>query len=826
MLVLVAIIAGSLIYKGLENILLVEKLGSYPNQKLYVTNDILTLIYEAESDARSYYLFRKKQDLDNYVFKLNEMNKYINLSFILCADNMQQLKALQNIRELSSRQQGIIHKLMAIDHKNQLDLIYQRALDEVYMQAYDIMPANQLIVKNTIIRHDSIAQPREKSNFFGRIKSIFSGSNNNQDKSNNIHDEQIVTYDTVVQSKPIPDSLVKIMKSTLDKLKMRDNNLKAEVISTETELLHSDRVILNKIREIVSSLQSEELKISADNINKSKDIISKTTTNIIWLSAISFLLIIVFLILIYGDITRNKHYNHMLESAKRNSDELVRVKEQFLAMMSHEIRTPLSSIIGFSEQLDRTDLSEKQKQYLGRIRRSSDFLLNLVNDTLDLLRINAGKIQLETIRFNLADIIRDVFNNFILTAREKSIEFTLDYDKETDNDVYGDPLRLRQVLINLTGNAIKFTDKGSVRIIAKSNGMDGEKLKTTISFIDTGIGISEEKLSLIFEEFVQAEGSVTRRYGGSGLGLSIASKIVNLYGGKIEVKSIQGKGSTFSVHIDFKIDPSPDVKYEDKELNNIKQSIRNKKILVVDDDETLLLLISSILNNLEISSETALSGHEALNKISGNNYDLIFTDLNMPEMNGFELISKIKTINPDLPVVCITANSVIDNNVLNTEYVSYLHKPFKEIDLIKKIAGELFPDKKTILDKNKFNSTSHPTDKEINKPYMLDEIIDFVGNEPATVKKIVQSFVSNTLITINEMQEILPSGNFELLSGKAHKLLPMFKQFRISGITAKLEQLEQYKKLALKEKELTEITETVIKDSLGIIKLIEYEVIN
>lgn len=822
-IILIAFIATVILYNGIKNILSIDREGSAPNQKLYLTDKILTLIYDAESDARSYYLYRKKQDLDNYVAKLNLIKKNINDCFSLCKDNIQQIRSLQNIRELLSKQQEVIQNLIKIDRQNEQDLNYQRAFDEIYIQAYELMPSTQLIFKNTIIRHDSVYHPKEKSNFFSRLKSLFSNASTTAEKNpDNIPEEKVITYDTVIQSKSMPDSLLKMMKSSLDKLKMRDNYLKSRVISTETQLLQSDRILLDKIREIVTSLETEEFTLSNNTINHSNAIINKTVISIIWLSGISFVLILFFLILIFRDISKNKLYNKTLENAKKNSDELVQVKEQFLAMMSHEIRTPLSSIIGFSEQLDKTLLNEKQKQFLGRIRMSSDFLLSLVNDTLDLLKINAGKIQLSNIRFNLEDVIRDVYQNFVLAAQTKKIEFTCECDPILNRDVYGDPLRFRQVLFNLTGNAIKFTEKGSVRISAMSLGVEKGALKIKVTFTDTGIGISKEKQSMIFEEFTQADGSVTRKFGGTGLGLAIANKIVGLSGGKITVSSALTEGSTFTIEMDFILaDKSVKIVPEEKNIE-LKEIIKHKTILVVDDDETLLLLVSSMLTNLGIASDTATNAKEAMNKISKIGYDLILTDLNMPEMNGFELMRAIRTIDFKVPVIVITANSILDNRDKNSEFVNYLIKPFKEADLLEKIESVLFPDyKKISADNAGHNKDTKGPEILESKTYSLDEIIEFVGNEPDVVRKIVKSFVNNSLITIKEINELLPERNFKAISRKAHKLIPMYKQFHLFEIVVNLEKLENYNELNLMEPAMVSITQSIIDSSEEVIHSIE-----
>src|SRR5208283_105506 len=219
LLALIALIATGILYHGIQNILSIDRVGNTPNQKLYQTNEILTLIYDAESDARSYYLFRKKQDLDNYVVKLDAIKNHINECFSLCKDNIQQIKSLQSIRDLSNQQQEVIRQLLAIDRKNEQDLNYQRAFDEVYIQAYEIMPPTQLIIEHTIIHHDSVYQSKDKSNFFGKLKTLFSNPANHPGiKPDNRAETKEINYDTIIQSRPLPDSLLKLMKSSLDKL--------------------------------------------------------------------------------------------------------------------------------------------------------------------------------------------------------------------------------------------------------------------------------------------------------------------------------------------------------------------------------------------------------------------------------------------------------------------------------------------------------------------------------------------------------------------------------------------------------------------------------
>lgn len=822
----IAVIAVFIISDGIRNILHVDESAYNPNKKLYLTNKILTQIYDAESEARSYYLFRNKKDLENYVNKVDHIRDGIDTLTLLSLKNQGQIRTLHKINELLDEQKKNIAELIKSDSKHQKDELYNRALEEVYIQAYDITPSSKVIKQNVTTKHDSIFKKADKDNFFKKVKNLFSSTDPNQEQISKVVVEQHITYDTLIQPKPLPDSVVKLVKHTLDRLKQRDNYLKEKIISNETQLLQSNRILMDNLREMVSSLEREEIANSTASINKSKAIIQKTTLSVLRLGFIAIFLIAVFIIIIYRDIKRNIAYNKALKQAQQSAHDLVNLKEQFLTNMSHEIRTPLSSIIGFSEQLTHTTLNPIQETYLSTIQKSSGHLLNLVNDLLDLSKINGQKLTLEHIRFNISELIYEIYQNFNLAAHKKNIELLCSVDPSLKTDVLGDPLRLRQVLINLVGNAIKFTDYGSIEISGTAKEKPHDLLEITISISDTGIGISPEKQELIFDEFSQADTSVTRKYGGTGLGLSIASKIIKLHRGTINLSSSPGKGSTFTIH--FSLEKA--IKKVDlKPLASVfidHESLKKIRILIVDDDETLILLIKTILTNGEIACETANNGNEALSYIRENHFDLVFTDIHMPDMSGFDLLKKIKAIHKDTtppPMVALTAHASDSGEYSKAGFAGHLSKPFTEADFINKLISVIWPDSVTPVSQDKpvvNNAVSNIADYQ---NYSLSGILEFTGTDSNSLHKIIQSFVSSNLKTIEALKKLNCESDMEVIANHAHKMLPLFKQFQINEIASNLSRIERYKELNLGGQLLSTLCKETISASETVIHKIARE---
>ena len=390
-------------------------------------------------------------------------------------------------------------------------------------------------------------------------------------------------------------------------------------------------------------------------------------------------------------------FNNMLSEINKQNTELVdskkkaeyssKAKEQFLANMSHEIRTPINGIDGMAKLLEKTLLSPTQKEFVSAIRISSDNLLVIINDILDISKIEAGKLSLEKIGFNIKEVLFQTIKSCYYKAEEKGIILESSIDKNIADILIGDPTRIGQIIINLLNNAIKFTSEGSVKLNCSL--IKATKNSNLIIFevIDTGIGIETNKLTTIFESFSQEDSSTTRKYGGTGLGLSISKQLVELFNSTLQVKSIKGKGTTFYFSIEFPIGSSIDL-VENKNPLIHPDALKNKRILVVEDNQINQFLVISLLKKWNVILDVAENGKIAIEKLNEQSYDVILMDMQMPIMGGIEATSIIRTkLKLTTPIIALTARAIKgdDKECLNAGMDDYVSKPFNESDLVNKI---------------------------------------------------------------------------------------------------------------------------------------------
>ena len=390
------------------------------------------------------------------------------------------------------------------------------------------------------------------------------------------------------------------------------------------------------------------------------------------------------------DITERKVYEEKLKEAKEYAEEANTSKSRFLANMSHEIRTPLNGILGLTEVMIGENVSEEHRKYLKIIREAGKNLSQLINDILDLSKIESKKLTLESIPFDFDEVVRSNIEAYRLLADQKGLAMFLDIDSSIPEKVIGDPTRLCQVLTNLVANAIKFTDKGSVSISFEMLRADDKELWVQGSVIDTGVGIPEEKLEMIFQSFTQADETVSRKYGGTGLGLSIVKNLLIQMKGGISVQRKQGREQGAAFVFSFRLELPPPEKKKEEVL--VHQAERRRfahawQILVVDDSQLNLLVAKKMLSNLGAQVVTANSGKEAIEMVNATAYDLVLMDIQMPDLNGYETTAHLRQSNYNGPIVALSANAYEEDvqASLAMGMNDHITKPYTEEHLFEKI---------------------------------------------------------------------------------------------------------------------------------------------
>lgn len=379
-----------------------------------------------------------------------------------------------------------------------------------------------------------------------------------------------------------------------------------------------------------------------------------------------------------------------LNESERRIKEASSLKEQFLANMSHEIRTPMNAIIGFTNILKRTNLEAEQRSYVQNIHSAGENLLALINDILDLSKIEAGMIQLEETNFSLRSLISSIAAMFDEKIKEKNLYLKIEIEEEVPDILTGDAVRLTQIVVNVLNNGIKFTEKGGVKLCVELLNVKEDKVKLRIKIIDSGIGIAKEKQAAIFERFQQADAETSRRFGGTGLGLSIVKQLLELQGGRLTLQSEPGKGSEFIIDMEYKL-PDEEKMLSDAlaaaEINTV--SLNEIKVLIAEDNPMNQQLIKHLMKNWAIDHSVVNNGAEAIEVLKKENFSLILMDIQMPEMDGYTTTSVIRNeLGLQIPIIAMTAHAMIGEKekCLQLGMNDYISKPLKETILYNIIA--------------------------------------------------------------------------------------------------------------------------------------------
>jgi len=559
----------------------------------------------------------------------------------------------------------------------------------------------------------------------------------------------------------IPEHLFNFLKSINQSYSFYDSNrelvdramkLSGEELFEKNAMLFEEaarqRALINNIKEAIRTINPEK-EINDDDVLRIGEILTNT-------------------------VNERKEFEKQIEESRQKAEESLETRKLFLANISHEIRTPISAISGMSGILADTEISETQKQYVKAIQSSSKSLMVIVNDILDMSKLESGKFSAEFIPFDLRAILDPLYTTYLLRTDEKGIAFSVDYPNDMPKWLFGDPTRLGQILNNLISNAIKFTDKGKVTLKITFD-KKGKHNEFCFSVTDTGIGIDQEKLKTIFEFFSQEDNTITRRFGGTGLGLAISKSISELLGGEIIVESEKNVGSTFKFSVTM-----PEASEQMKKDIIVHSDLTGKNILIVEDNELNRFLAVTILKKWNANIHIAVNGEEAVKAVSSLDIDIVLMDIQMPVMDGVAAAIAIRSeLKSNVPIIALTANALESEKekCWQAGMNEYITKPYNPEFLREKI-----------IFLTEHNSKSEEQNSE---NISLDNLHTLMNGSKDQMIRMTQVFLDQIEKHFNELKFALNENDVDEISAITHKLKSSFQLFGLNKTGVLLERIEQ-----------------------------------
>ncbi|MEO7976915.1 hybrid sensor histidine kinase/response regulator [Flavobacterium sp.] len=765
----------NVVYNQLENKIALEK------TKILRVSKLFSNVYKTESLSRKTIQTNSEKDFKSYLIETDSLKSRIDtLKQIVTTQYQKTL--LDSVTYLLSEKTENIRQLKTIKNKAEDEVSVNTAIDEITKMEFKL---RKLEIQ------DFTKNPNDLGSYQRNVLQQYVDYLNQ-----NIPDDSTNTL-----SKQASDSILANSKKLLSNVKLKAEKKKESLNFEENKLLKNEIAISEQLRKVLRIIEREIIINSIKN-NSLKEKSLKKVNEIVTVSAIiGLLLTIVFSIIIVSDYSKSQLYKKQLEIANFKTKNLLKSREQLISTVSHDLKTPLSTIVGYSELLDNSDINTKQSYFIRNIKNSSEYITQLVQDLLDFSQIEAGKITIEKVPFLLPEIIDEVAKSIQTVYKEKNIDLIINVDEKLNAKIVGDPFRLKQILSNIIGNAYKFTEQGFIRISAY---LEEEHNFFVITIEDSGIGIEKENQKLVFEEFAQANENIEKKYGGTGLGLSICQKIIFILAGKLNLESTFGKGSKFEITLPLLFDTSMPAEKSVKPLNTI---LNNLTFIVIDDDTNLLNLTSGVLkqgNHHVLSFNNAI---DALEAIENTAFDFIITDIQMPEMDGFLFVKKLKNLPDSLyknqPIIALTGRSDLDISVYTgAGFTTVIKKPYSPKVLLETILH--------VLENNSIPSFTNEQIhiKKSSKIYTLKGLKEFLGNDKKALKEVLKSFISSTEENLIFLREAINAKNYSEINSIAHRAMPMFKQIQADEIVEILKNMEEENLESIDLKALFESLET------------------
>lgn len=739
----------------------IESEIDFEENKVLKISKLFSNVYETESLARKTIQSNSEDDFKTYLLKTDSLKIRLDLLKKIVSSNYQ-TKLLDSVTVLLSEKTNNIRQLRQIKNKTTDEASVKNAIQELN------------ILENSLRKlklQDFHSRPENLSKYQYNVLQNYVDYLNQ-----NIPDDSSNTL-----TKKASDSILSASKRLLNDVKIETEKKKASLAIQEKKLINNEILISDQLRKVLHIIEREIIVHSLKNNNEREKSLKRINQIVSAAAIVGLLLTVFFSILITSDFSKTQLYKKQLEIANFKARNLLKSREQLISTVSHDLKTPLSTLAGYAELLSNSELTSKQSYFTNNIKNASEYISRLVKDLLDFSQLEAGKIKIEKSPFLLKETINEVAKNIQTVHQQKNIDLLITIDEKLNQSIIGDEFRLKQVIINIIGNAYKFTQQGFIAINAT---LDATKNIVFISITDSGIGIEKASQNLIFEEFTQANESIEKTFGGTGLGLSISKKIIALLGGELYLKESSKNGSCFEIKLPVTFAKSIDERIAVPTIYIPIQ--KNKTIVVIDDDANLLQLTTEVLKQYH----TVLSfsnAQEALDEIRVHYFDLLITDIQMPIMDGFEFVKAIQGKENEnyknQPIIAVTGRTDLsDETYKKAGFTVVLNKPFTPNILLETIDAI-------------FSKTSLPVqDKTIVKTqerlFSLASLHLFLNNDAEAVKNIIESLIHSTDANITELENNIEKLELQKIKEVAHKMAPIFKQIEAKEVALILTQLE------------------------------------
>ena len=715
---------------------------------------------------------------------------------LMSSDNSDILRTDSLIGLLREKDANTVRLLRTLSEAND-SMISAREVEQIIAEQ-DTIITQQRVQRRVTARRDTVVTQPKKKGFFRRLGEVFVPPR--KDSAVQVQTTLEVATDTVLDAYNPVDSLHAKLRTVAQQRKATNSVMQRR----KRTLQRLDHVLSARIDSLLKGYEQETLLRAREEAEYQKAVRHRSATIISGIAAGAVALSVIFLVMIWRDVTRSNRYRRQLEEANRFAEELLASREKLMLAITHDFKAPLGSIMGYADLLSRLTVDGRQRFYLDNMKTSSEHLLKLVTDLLDFHRLDLHKAEINRVTFHPARLLEEIYVSFELLTSAKGLSLKCEIDPELKGTFISDPLRLRQIVNNLLSNAVKFTSEGGITLTASfvpkgDPAFSGNHLK--LSVIDTGKGMEPGDRERIFQEFTRLPGAQGEE--GFGLGLSIVRMLVQLLEGRIEVDSVLGKGSTFTLRIPL----YPVALNDTSEVNEQKNENSSSSpaqtpalhILLIDDDRIQLTLTSAMLAQSGITSVACLQLDELLEALRTDTFDVLLTDVQMPAMNGFDLLNLLRASNipqaKTIPVIAVTARSDMQREeFLKHGFAGSLHKPFMvnellaELDIEKRETGLVTP-------QNHIGTDAVQTDKVATEAVPasalnFSALTAFSGDDPDAAKSILESFVTETRLNADRLRQALDVEDTDGIAAMGHKMLPLFTLLGANELVALLKELE------------------------------------